>query len=101
MGQVNKFFNSCTKSRFFQGRLPNLMAILFSINPGTAMTICSIFSPYFREKGTRADFRMARNSDFFSGVLNLNFLRTRPRLLKRAIRVLVPPMSIARYIALL
>ena len=100
MEQVNKFFNSCTKSRFFQGRLPNLTAILFLISPGTAIIICSVFSRYLEEKGTRADLRVAKNSDLDSGVLNLNLCKIRPCLLNMAIRVLVPPMSIMRYILL-
>ena len=95
---LNKFFNSFSKSRFFQGRLPNFTAILFSISPGTATIICSIFPEYLTEKGTRADFKTPKNSDFFSGVLNLNLRKMWPRLLKAAMRVLVPPMSMTRYI---
>lgn len=64
------------------------------------MIIWLVLLRYFMEKGTRADFSVPRNSDLELGVLNLNLRKIRPRPLNVAIRVLVPPMSITRYIIL-
>lgn len=78
--------------------MPNFTAILCSIKPGTATTICSVFLAYLFEKGMSAEFNVTRNSARSFGVLNLYFLMTRPRLVNAAMRVLVPPMSMIKYI---
>ena len=98
MGQLNKCASRAARSKSRQGRLPNWVAMLSLMRPGTATTTSVILVRYLTEKGMRAVSRSAKKSDWRSGVLKRRFLTMRPCLVHAAMRVLVPPISIVRYI---
>ena len=98
MGQLNKFFITFSRGGFFQGRLPKVVGQLFFTIPATAtMTDFGITS----EKESRWVKKLFMNASRLWSVRNLSLLTIRPRASKRAIKVLVPPISMVKYMLLL